>query len=110
MDWIYKLIIAVLVAYGAWVLIQQVILLRETWNMPRDPRAGPEALEGKVAVVSSEFQLDEGTKYRVGAIRLAGETWRARCTDSAPSLHVGSKVKVVSRDGLTLVVERHDPA
>jgi membrane protein implicated in regulation of membrane protease activity len=40
----------------------------------------------------------------LGQIRLDGELWEARCEQGAD---IGERVRVVGRDGLTLVVEKH---
>ncbi|MGI8606770.1 MAG: NfeD family protein [Gaiellaceae bacterium] len=41
-----------------------------------------------------------------GQIRLDAEFWEARCDHGAD---LGEQVRVVGRDGLTLVVEKHPP-
>lgn len=44
-----------------------------------------------------------------GRVRIRGETWRARqADDDHASLESGAEVKVVARDGLTLVVAATD--
>jgi membrane protein implicated in regulation of membrane protease activity len=56
---------------------------------------GAETLIGRQAVVT-------GPCRPVGQVRLDGEIWEARCEAGASS---GAGVRVVGRDGLTLVVE-----
>ncbi len=62
-------------------------------------RTGAETLIGKHATVVSACRPD-------GQVRLDGETWDARCAEGADP---GDTVAVVSRDELTLVVERVSP-
>jgi membrane-bound serine protease (ClpP class) len=57
---------------------------------------GAQTLIGKEASVLSACRPD-------GQVRISGEIWAARCDDGVDA---GEKVTVVSRDELTLVVER----
>jgi membrane-bound serine protease (ClpP class) len=69
------------------------------WNRTvrhRGAQTGAETLIGKTATVVSACRPD-------GQVRLGGETWDARCAEGADP---GDTVTVVSRDDLTLVVER----
>jgi membrane-bound serine protease (ClpP class) len=61
--------------------------------------AGVETLIGKTATVTS-------TCRPVGQVHLDGEIWEARCEGGADT---GETVAVVSRDHLTLIVERPRP-
>ena len=46
---------------------------------------------------------------RQGRVSIRGETWRARqSADCAAPLEVGAAVRIVAREGLTLVVEAAD--
>ena len=56
---------------------------------------GAQTLIGKDAVVSMPCRP-------VGQVRLDGEIWEARCDAGASQ---GDRVRVIGRDGLTLVVE-----
>ena len=71
------------------------------WNRTVRHRAqtGAETLIGKTATVVSACRPD-------GQVRLDGEIWDARCAEGADP---GDTVAVVSRDELTLVVERVSP-
>ena len=56
---------------------------------------GAETMIGREAVVTEPCRP-------VGQVRLDGETWEARCDVGASP---GDSVRIVGRDGLTLVVE-----
>jgi membrane-bound serine protease (ClpP class) len=56
---------------------------------------GPETLIGATARVVSDCRP-------LGQVRLRGELWRARCEAGASA---GDTVRIVDRDGLTLLVE-----
>ena len=62
-------------------------------------QVGAETLVGGVGEVVRECRP-------LGQIRLDGEFWEARCDEGADT---GEWVRVVGRDGLTLVVEKHAP-
>jgi membrane-bound serine protease (ClpP class) len=62
-------------------------------------QVGAETLVGGLGEVVRECRP-------VGQIRLDGEFWQARCVQGAS---IGERVRVVDRDGLTLVVEKHPP-
>ena len=59
-------------------------------------KVGAETLIGSLAEVANPCRPD-------GQVRIHGELWRARCEKGADP---GERVRVVSRDGLTLLVER----
>jgi membrane protein implicated in regulation of membrane protease activity len=68
------------------------------WNRTvkhRRAATGAETLIGRTGKVLSPLAPE-------GQIELSGEIWKARCAAGA---EVGEAVTVVSRDGLTLVVE-----
>ena len=70
------------------------------WNRTvkhRRKAVGAQTLIGKDAVVSTPCRP-------VGQVQLDGEIWEARCDAGASP---GDRVRVVGRDGLTLVVEVH---
>ncbi|MCV0402308.1 MAG: hypothetical protein K5924_01215 [Chloroflexi bacterium] len=64
----------------------------------RAPSAGSEALIGAIGRTLGPCRPD-------GEVRVRGEVWRARCTAGAET---DSRIRVVARDGATLVVE-HEP-
>jgi membrane protein implicated in regulation of membrane protease activity len=59
-------------------------------------RTGSEALVGSLAEVVETCDPE-------GRVRLRGEIWRARCSETAPAT-VGQRVEVTGVDGLTLEV------
>jgi membrane protein implicated in regulation of membrane protease activity len=68
------------------------------WNRTVKNRrrvVGAETLIGREAVVSEPCRP-------LGQVRLDGEIWEARCDAGASP---GARVRIVGRDGLTLVVE-----
>ena len=67
------------------------IRLSRRWRV----RAGAETLIGSRGEVAAPCEP-------VGQIRVAGELWRARCE---PGARRGETVRIVGRDGLTLLVE-----
>lgn len=47
----------------------------------------------------------------IGRVRIRGETWRARpAHDDRRALEAGARVRILEREGLTLVVDTADPA
>jgi membrane protein implicated in regulation of membrane protease activity len=68
------------------------------WNRTvrsRRKAVGAQTLIGRIAVVSATCDPE-------GQVRLEGEIWHARCTGAAVA---GDQVRVVGREGLTLLVE-----
>ena len=61
------------------------------------PQTGAEAMIGGVAEVVAPCRPN-------GQVRIQGELWEARCDQGAD---IGERVRVIGRDGLTLVVEKH---
>ena len=59
------------------------------------PSAGADALIGAMARTTTACRP-------IGAVNVRGEAWRARCDAGADA---GERVRVLSRDGITLVVE-----
>jgi membrane-bound serine protease (ClpP class) len=80
------------IATAAFFLLGIAMLLR--------PRRLP-AVIGTEALLGAEGEVVAWTAAE-GKIRVGGEIWRAR---AATELAVGTRIKVVRRDGLTLVVE-----
>jgi membrane-bound serine protease (ClpP class) len=82
------------------VIAAGVVELAESWFWIRFSRrwrirAGAETLIGSTAQVASECRP-------LGQVRVQGELWRARCDAGAA---VGETVRIVGREGLTLLVE-----
>lgn len=101
------ILIAVFVVPDAWTLpvigLAVVVEVSETlftlwWSRRAPPKVGPETLIGATGRVVEDL-------CPVGRVRVRGEVWRARC-DEQLTAHV--RVRVVGRDQLTLLVERHD--
>jgi membrane-bound serine protease (ClpP class) len=97
-------VLAVFVVPHPWGLLlvaaAAVVELAESWFWIRFSRrwrirAGAETLIGSTARVVSECRP-------VGQVRVQGELWRARCDAGADA---GETVRIVGRDGLTLLVE-----
>jgi membrane-bound serine protease (ClpP class) len=82
------------------VIAAAIVELGETWfwvrfSQRRRIRAGAETLIGAPAEVVSPCRPS-------GQVRLAGELWQARCEAGADA---GQRVRVIGREGLTLLVE-----
>ena len=97
-------VILLLVLPGPWNVIAAIGALLlwgvEVYFINRTVRrrrqaVGDRTLIGREAVVTAACEPD-------GQVRLDGETWAARCEAGA---QVGESVRIVGRDGLTLVVE-----
>jgi membrane-bound serine protease (ClpP class) len=95
--------LAVFVVPHPWGLVlvsaAAVVELAESWFWIRFSRrwrirVGAETLIGLTALVVSECRP-------LGQVRVHGELWRASCAVGAG---VGETVRVVGRDGLTLLV------
>ena len=105
MLFVVAVILAVFVVPSPWGLVlvgvAAVIEIGETffwvWLSQRHRvKMGAETLLGAHAEVVAECRP-------VGQVRIQGELWRARCEVGADP---GDEVRVVERDGLTLLVER----
>jgi membrane protein implicated in regulation of membrane protease activity len=80
------------VVFGLWLVELGL------WNRTvkhRRKAVGAQTLIGKDAVVNTPCRPR-------GQVRLDGEIWEARCESGASP---GDRVRVIGRDGLTLVVE-----
>ncbi len=66
-------------------------------GLEKRPKAGPESLVGRTAVVVEDLSPE-------GLVKLDGELWRARCLHG--TARRGEKVRVVEVDGTKLLVER----
>ena len=85
-------LVAFLVLLPLWVL--ELFGWNRTTKRYRKS-VGADTLIGREAVVSVPCRP-------VGQVRLDGEIWEARCDAGASQ---GDRVRVIGRDGLTLVVE-----
>ena len=97
-------LLAIFVAPAPWGLVlvaaSAVVEVGETYFWIRFSRrrriqAGAETLIGARAVVVSPCRP-------AGQVRVQGELWRARCE---PGAEPGETVRIVGREGLTLLVE-----
>jgi len=104
MLFVVAVILAFLVIPAPWGLVLVVaagiVEIGESYVWMRISRrhkikAGAETLIGSVAEVATPCRPD-------GQVRIQGELWGARCEAGADP---GERVRVVSRDGLTLRVE-----
>ena len=105
MLFVIALILAVFVVPSPWGLVlvgvAAVVEIGETffwiWLSQRHRvNVGAETLIGARAEVVTPCRPE-------GQVRIQGELWRARCADGAD---LGDEVRVVERNGLTLLVER----
>jgi membrane protein implicated in regulation of membrane protease activity len=105
MIFVLAVVLALFVVPSPWGLVlvgvAAVIEIGETffwiWLSQRHRiKMGAETLLGAAAEVVSPCRPD-------GQVRIQGELWRARCESGAEP---GDRVRVVERDGLTLLVER----
>ncbi len=86
--------VVAVVAAAVWETSTAIVGL---WYSRRgEPLAGAETLIGRSGVVVTRCAP-------LGQAKVAGEIWQARCAAGA---EVGESVRVVGRDGLTLVVAR----
>lgn len=101
---IFLAVILLLLLPSPWNVIGFIVVLPIwvaelfAWNRTvkhRRKAVGAQTLIGKQAVVSTPCRP-------VGQVRLNGEIWEARCAAGASP---GDRVRVIGRDGLTLVVE-----
>jgi membrane-bound serine protease (ClpP class) len=101
---IFLAVILLLLLPTPWNVIGFIVVLPiwvlelMAWNRTvkhRRKAVGAQTLIGKAAVVSAPCRP-------VGQVRLDGEIWEARCDAGASP---GDRVRVIGRDGLTLVVE-----
>ena len=89
---------AYIVATGAFLAaLFAVIVYKVAKVQARKPYLGREKLIGSTGVAATD--LDP-----VGEVRVMGEYWRARSVHG--KISKGEKVRVVSREGLTLIVEK----
>ena len=97
-------LLALFVVPAPWGLVlvaaTAVVEVAETYfwirlSRRRRIQAGAETLIGARAVVASSCRP-------AGQVRVQGELWRARCEAGAD---LGETVRVVGREGLTLLVE-----
>jgi membrane-bound serine protease (ClpP class) len=98
------ILLALFVVPAPWGLVlvaaTAVVEVAETYfwirlSRRRRIQAGAETLIGARAVVASSCRP-------AGQVRVQGELWRARCEAGAD---LGETVRVVGREGLTLLVE-----
>ena len=104
MLFVAAVLLAVFVVPHPWGLVlivgAAVVELAESWFWIRFSRrqrirAGAETLIGATAQVASDCRP-------LGQVRVGGEVWGARCDAGAA---VGETVRIVGREGLTLLVE-----
>jgi len=84
---------AAILAAGLVELAESAFWFR--WSRRRRAQVGAETLIGAHATVVAACTPE-------GKVRVRGELWRARCDAGAGE---GDEVRVVGREGLTLVVE-----
>ena len=87
--------IPVVVAGAAWELSESLLWIR--WSQRRRAQVGAENLIGTTAQVVAPLAPE-------GHVKVKGELWRARTT-GAETVGAGRDVRVLTLEGLTLVVE-----
>ena len=87
--------IPVVVAGAAWELSESLLWIR--WSQRRRAQVGAENLIGTTAKVVAPLAPE-------GHVKVKGELWRARTT-GAETVRAGRDVRVLTLEGLTLVVE-----
>jgi membrane-bound serine protease (ClpP class) len=93
----------------AWLLAGAAIVVGDVLTAIFMERTAPTKLTvgpGEQLVTQAEV-LEGFADSRFGMVKVRGERWRAACA-SATNLPVGERVRVVDRDGLTLIVEPLD--
>jgi membrane protein implicated in regulation of membrane protease activity len=92
-------------ADGTVFLVVSVLLLvlvrpalRRRFTSARELRIGPQALEGKSALVLDRVAHDEGQ------VKLDGQVWTARPLNDSDVFEPGEQVTVMHIDGATAVV------
>lgn len=88
------LVVSSLTAVFFWFAFRKIIEARST-----RPTHDLSALIGEIGEAKSEIDPQ-------GSVQIAGELWSARSEQPIPN---GSQVRVLSRDGLTLLVEPANP-
>ena len=83
------------VIVGGVVLEAAETAVEVWWSRRGRPKVGPESLIGALGTVTAPCRPD-------GQVRVGGEVWLARCDAGAEP---GDRVRVVGRNGLTLLVE-----
>lgn len=101
------IVIAVFVVPDAWtvpvIVAAAALEVTETaltmwWSRRAPPRVGPETLAGSVGRAIDDCSPS-------GRVRVRGEIWQARSDVSIPA---GSRIRVLGRDQLVLLVEPAD--
>ena len=85
------LILGIMLTFTAALLVVVVLLVKDK---RRPSTTGAEGLVGEIGVTAGDLR-------EVGTVRVHGELWRARC---GQELETGTRVRVVSIDGLELTV------
>ena len=102
-------IVAILVI--AYFFMGDLAMLMSWWVNRNDPKPDPPTSQDpldKRATVAQRFGGAGSPAVQDGKIELNGVTWSARSLRSDATFDVGDKVRVVEREGLTLVVTALD--
>ncbi|NJE62449.1 NfeD family protein [Thermococcus sp. 21S7] len=97
--------IGVEIPLWAGLLVMSLLLAKDLVIAPfilgggadKRPRAGPEGLIGRTALVVEDLSPE-------GVVKLDGELWRAKCLHGTAGR--GEKVRIVGVEGTKLIVER----
>jgi membrane-bound ClpP family serine protease len=87
-------------AFGIWAL-KDVLLYPLVWRAyDTHGRSSARPHEGSEGVVLRRLSPS-------GVVRVDGERWSARALDRSTPLEEGQSVRVVGREGMTLIVEEN---
>ncbi len=81
------------------VIVGTLLFLAIVKVYKRGPQVGREAIIGALGEALTDIKNE-------GFVLVEGEIWRARSKDLEVIIKKGEKVKVISLDGLTLIVEK----
>ena len=87
-----------------WIVHPVIRLFQRVFLGIDAVRAGPETLiDSTVEIIEELRQLDD-EDYCAGFVAIDGERWSARASAGAMPMYRGQLARVVSRDGLVLVI------
>jgi membrane-bound serine protease (ClpP class) len=89
-------IVGIAVASTTFFLFAMGAVLK---SRKKRPKVGAEELIGEITKAETEISEEGGT------VKIRGELWNARTIEGGEKIKKGEKVKIVSLEGLTLIVE-----
>jgi membrane-bound ClpP family serine protease len=91
----------VVVLITALWIVKDIVLFPFVWRAYEFGKKENDPLIGAIGIAEEPLQPS-------GYVKVRGELWRARLTDSSSSVEEGGPVRVAGREGLTLSVEKSD--